>query len=103
MKKYVLPEGAVLEDFSFKCMQKKFPGKCPCYVEGGPCHDMLPEELNCFFCFCPEYDVSCEEGGCKIGSKKGKWFFSDKLPRGKIWDCSDCVYPHRVEVVERYF
>ncbi|MDP6641383.1 MAG: cysteine-rich small domain-containing protein [Nitrososphaerales archaeon] len=91
-----------INDFSFENMRKKFPDKCPCYIENKPCHDMDPEELNCLLCYCPEYDQSKKEGGCKIDSKEGKWFFSDKLPSGKIWDCSSCNYPHKRENVEKY-
>ena len=91
-----------IEDFSFENRRKKFPNECPCYIENKPCHNMSPKELNCFLCFCPEYDTSKEEGGCKINSKDGKWFFSDKLPKGKIWDCSDCIYPHKKEIVRKY-
>lgn len=87
----------IIEEFDFEKQKIKNPGKCPCYLNG-KCHDI--QDLNCFLCFCPEYDNSKEEGGCKIGSEKGKWFFNEKLPKGKIWDCSDCDYPHRKEVVE---
>jgi len=89
-----------LEIFSFKNMSEKFPDFCPCYSYKKQCHKMEAEKLNCFFCFCPEYDNSKEEGGCKRNSDKGKWFFNEKLPYGKVWDCSDCTWPHEKENAE---
>jgi len=88
----------VLEIFSFENMQRKYPDFCLCCKKNKPCHDM--ENMNCFFCFCPEYDNSKEEGGCKRNSEKGKWFVNENLAKGKIWDCSDCDYPHRKENCE---
>jgi len=61
---------AMLEIFSFDSMCEKFPDFCPCYKDKKPCHDIEGSELNCFFCFCPEYDNSVEEGGCKRSSKR---------------------------------
>jgi Zn-finger protein len=90
-----------LNIFSFENMSKKHPDFCACYNDGKPCHKI--KGLNCFFCFCPEYDNSKEEGGCKRKSKEGKWFFNEKLPNGKIWDCSDCDYPHKIENAEKMF
>ncbi|MAG11065.1 hypothetical protein CMI44_02020 [Candidatus Pacearchaeota archaeon] len=86
----------IINEFRFENQKKKNPKKCSCYRED-KCHNI--EQLNCFLCYCPEYDNSVESGGCKINSIKGKWFVSgDK----KIWDCSDCDYAHRREVVEKY-
>ena len=86
----------VIEEFDFENQKEKNPDRCPCY-KNKKCHEV--EELNCFLCYCPEYDNSLEEGGCKISSQKGKWFVKgDK----KIWDCSDCEHPHKKEIVEKY-
>ncbi len=62
---------------------------CPYY----PCHK-LPERqnaLNCFFCFCPFYPC-----GGKLGS--GRWI---KNKGEKCFDCSECNFIHRNEVVSR--
>lgn len=89
----------VIEEFDFENQKKKNPEKCVCYSEG-KCHDV--ENLNCFLCYCPEYDNSITEEGCRINSSKGKWLFDKKLAAGKIWDCSDCDYPHQKKVVEEF-
>ena len=91
----------IIKEFNFVNRKNKHPHDCPCYI-GKPCHNIPPEKLNCFLCYCPEYKSELEEGGCKINNPNGKWLFNEKLPKGKIWDCSDCDYPHRKEVVEKY-
>ncbi|MGC8764799.1 MAG: cysteine-rich small domain-containing protein [Brevinematia bacterium] len=55
-----------------------------------PCHKIPygQAELNCFFCFCPFYPCNG-----KLGS--GRW-----TPEG-IYDCSDCNFIHRNDVVLR--
>ena len=89
----------IVEEFDFENQKKKNPEKCPCYSKE-KCHEI--SELNCFLCYCPEYDNTKKEGGCRRGSEKGKWLFNEKLPAGKIWDCSNCSYPHKKEIVEKY-
>lgn len=91
----------IIREFNYKTRKQKYPNACPCYT-GKICHNLPPEKLNCFLCYCPEYKSESEIGGCKINSQKGKWFFDDKLVLGKIWDCSNCDYPHREKVVEKY-
>jgi dUTP pyrophosphatase len=88
----------IIKEFNFLNRKNKHPNECPCYKDK-PCHN-LPE-LNCFLCYCPEYKSKIE-GGCKINNPNGKWLFNEKLPKGKIWDCSNCDYPHREEIVEKY-
>jgi len=92
----------IISEFNFENRKSKYPEACPCYIQNKPCHDLDGKEMNCFLCYCPEYDNSREEGGCKINSAKGKWFFNDKLPKGKIWDCSDCEIPHKEETVKKH-
>ncbi len=90
----------ILEEFRYKNRSKAYPDACPLYKKGALCHKM--KNLNCFLCYCPNYLSGKPEGGCKIKSKKGKWFYSGELPKGKIWDCSDCVYPHDEKTVEKH-
>ena len=91
----------ILDDFDFRKRKETHPLECPCYTSNG-CHDS--GNLNCFLCYCPEYNHNILGGGCKIGNPqgKGKWLFNSHLPEGKIWDCSDCTYPHSKEIAERY-
>ncbi|MBU2053262.1 MAG: hypothetical protein KJ721_03395 [Nanoarchaeota archaeon] len=91
----------IISEFRFNNRKLKQPKECPCYEQNKPCHN-VDGELNCFLCYCPEYDNSKSEGGCKINSQKGKWYFHDKLPKGKIWDCSDCDNPHREETIRKH-
>lgn len=94
----------ILKQTSFKKLKNSGEKYCPCYFQES-CHPEIPEEeLNCLFCYCPEYDNSVEEGGCKLENPlgKGKWFFHDNLSQGKVWDCSDCEWPHRKENVKNY-
>ncbi|MBR9701745.1 hypothetical protein GOV13_02380 [Candidatus Pacearchaeota archaeon] len=88
----------IISEFKFSNRKLKHPKECPCYLENKPCHN-VGGELNCFLCYCPEYDNSKEEGGCKINSKKGKWHVHEN---GKIWDCSDCDHPHKEETVRKH-
>lgn len=94
----------IIKKFNFSKRSKEHPEECPCYTTE-PCHDMDEEELNCFLCYCPEYDKSKPEGGCKLNNPEGKGFFFGR-PGNKIseeiWDCSNCTYPNREETVEKY-
>lgn len=94
----------ILSDFSFENRRKKHSEECPCYQQNKPCHNIPIKELNCFLCYCPNYDTERAEGGCKIGNPedKGKWFYHACHEKGRIWDCSDCGYPNRKEVVKKY-
>lgn len=95
-----------LREFDFEVRSKTHPKECSCYETGIPCHSDIPkEELNCFYCICPEYDNDSEVGGCNLDNPlgKGKWYYDKNLPQGKIWDCSDCNWPHRKENVKAYF
>ncbi|MCW8965278.1 MAG: cysteine-rich small domain-containing protein [Candidatus Pacearchaeota archaeon] len=91
----------IIKEFNFLNRQKSHPNECPCYT-GKICHNINPKKLNCFLCYCPEYKTNKIEGGCKINSPKGKWLTNKKLPKGKIWDCSNCNYPHHEEIVKKY-
>lgn len=86
----------ILDEFDFENRKEKNKFECPCY-RGEKCHEI--EDLNCFLCYCPEYDNSLEEGGCRINNPKGKFFEKDGT---KIWDCSDCEHPHKRETAEKY-
>ncbi|MEI6970357.1 MAG: cysteine-rich small domain-containing protein [bacterium] len=93
----------IVQATNFINFKKIMPDGCPCNKPGSRlCHQLPEDELNCLFCYCPEYQREREEGGCGITNPRGKWFFNDALPKGKIWDCSDCDYPQRPETVRNY-
>ena len=76
--------------------------RSPCY-NGARCHNGLDDyHLICLLCICPEYNRTIDEGGCNLNSPNGKWFYNTNLPKGKIWDCSDCKLPHTEKFVRSY-
>ena len=56
-----------------------------------PCHY---RGQNCSFCYCPFYPCNDTDLGRFIDSKRGN---------DKVWDCSQCLFNHRNEVVEHAF
>ena len=56
-----------------------------------PCHY---KGQNCSFCYCPFYPCNDTDLGTSKASKRGN---------GDIWDCSQCLFNHRNEVVEYSF
>ena len=91
----------IIEQTSFKIRSKKYPYECPYYQTKKSCHPEI-KDLNCFLCACPNYESSKLEGACKIQSKKGKFVYHQNLPKGKVWDCSDCTINHSQKEVEKY-
>lgn len=89
----------IINEFRFNKRREEHPEECPCNSLG-PCHNI--EDLNCFFCYCPWYENETAEGGCKIGNPlgKGKWFDKEYDGTEKIWDCSECVYPHKEKTIK---
>jgi Zn-finger protein len=89
----------LLDEFNYEKRRLEHPDECPCNGSS-PCHDI--KDLNCLFCYCPNYNTEDIEGGCKIGNPEGAgyWFEHEGLPKGKVWDCSNCAYPHRTENVK---
>jgi Zn-finger protein len=89
----------ILKEFNFQNRRYEHLDECPCNGSS-PCHDI--KDLNCLLCYCPWYDNSNPEGGCKIENplKKGKWFYREGNEiSDKVWDCSDCIYPHQEKIV----
>jgi Zn-finger protein len=83
----------ILGDHDFKKRKKSNPESCICYQQDKKCHNI--EELNCFFCYCPEYNRSVEGGSCKRESPNAKYI--NNKDGGKILDCSGCDFPHKKE------
>jgi Zn-finger protein len=99
----LIPENIsrIIIETSFAVRSKKHSEKCPYYSTGSSCHPEI-QELNCFLCACPNYESDKLIGGCKINSKKGKFYEHQSLPEGKIWDCSDCSINHRPSEIRNY-
>lgn len=76
-------------------------GGCSCYIEGRQCHPEV-EDLNCLLCACPNYDTSSPEGSCKGSISKGNVYYNEKIPGGKVWDCSSCNFGHDPKYVARW-
>ncbi len=94
-----IPE--IINETSFKTRSKKHPNKCPYYSKGESCHPEI-KDLNCMLCACPNYMSKTEIGGCKINSRFGKFHNHPSLPKGKVWDCSDCNKYHSPQSVEKF-
>lgn len=89
----------VINYFTYNSMQKNEPDYCPLYKENKKCHTM--ENLNCYFCACPEFRL--EKGlhvksSCAINSKYGS---TCKVKNEVHQDCSDCIIPHKIEYIKR--
>ncbi len=82
----------IISMWDFDKQKKANPNGCICYEQDKKCHNI--ENLNCFFCYCPNYDRTVKEGKCKINSSKAKYIDNHE---GKILDCSDCDFPHTKE------
>ena len=85
----------LIEENNFEKRGISHSDECICYQQNKPCHNI--ENLNCLFCFCPNYDLSFKEGKCKINSPKRK-YIENHL--GRILDCSDCDFPHKIDNVK---
>ena len=90
----------IIEHTSYDIRSLEHPDRCSYYSSGEKCHDL--EDLNCFLCACPNYQSGKLEGGCEINSNNGKWHHHKNLPKGFVWDCTDCQTNHGPEEVKHY-
>lgn len=59
-----------------------------------PCHKDLED---CTFCYCPYYP-------CEDFSSGGRYLtIYDGTGKHKIWDCTQCVLPHKKEFVDEIY
>lgn len=97
----------ITKKFSFKNMQTEYPEFCPMFTKDKPCHEMPPEELNCYNCYCPDYklEITFDEeknlyklGICSIKSKFGFYKLTktrNENPKNYlILNCINCKIPH---------
>jgi len=85
-----IPE--IIQATNFQERSKRQPDECPYYQQGKPCHPI--PNLNCLLCACPNYNSNSEMGACRINSPQGKYHYHENLPKGKVWDCSNCQNNH---------
>jgi Zn-finger protein len=113
----------VAESFRFKNRKKKHPEEYEdCCKTGEFCHvqnggyinnnfgtspnskfkqefadDGNSEDVYCLLCSCNNYEVKNEKGGCKSKNpcRAGRFYDRTKFGLPEIWDCSDCLFPHR--------
>lgn len=91
----------IIKETSFENRSKKYKNKCPYYKLEYSCHQEI-KNLNCMLCACPEYNSDSDVGGCNINSGNGRWTYHEKLPKGKVWDCSYCNKFHSPKEVEEF-
>ena len=90
----------IVDFMSFRKRSKR-EGDCPYYLRKAGCHPEI-KDLNCFLCACPQYLSEKQEGGCRVESKRGKFYEHPCLPEGRVWDCSECRAYHHPKSVESY-
>lgn len=98
----------IVEYFDYENMKLYEKDFCPLYSEDKKCHNM--NELNCYFCACPNFRF-CDDGvqkndgstlysDCSIKSKDGQQGnFNGKIHQ----DCSGCTVPHSKEYIQELF
>ncbi len=103
-----LNDDELIEYFRFDNMVKNEPDFCPLYEKNKKCHDN--EELNCYFCACPNFRFK-DEGfkkieertlfsTCGIDSKDGSQYISDTAIHQ---NCAGCFVPHSEAYIKKYF
>ena len=97
----------IIEKFSFRHMQAENTDSCCMFANNKVCHSMNIDELNCFGCYCPNYDLEIaydksvelyKLGKCNINSKFGIYkqtgTKSDLPKEYLVPNCSNCTIPH---------
>jgi len=104
-----------ISEYDYNTRRVNLPNWCPLYAKNTPCHTMKNmERFNCLECYCLYYDTDNVEGGCLTNNFdnpddklrnmiKGKWHYHPNFPTGRIWDCSDCTFPHDKNNLTKYF
>ncbi len=103
-----LSDNELIKYFRFDNMVKHEPDFCPLYAKNKKCHDN--EELNCYFCACPNFRFK-DEGfetieertlfsTCNIDSKDGSQYISDTAIHQ---NCAGCFVPHSEAYIKKHF
>ena len=93
-----LSDDELIDYFDFDNMVKHEIDFCPLYKDNKKCHDI--EELNCYFCACPNFRVDSKKSFCNIDSKDGGTIKTKDFIHQ---DCSKCSVPHSKEYVRKHF
>jgi len=89
----------IIKYFRFENMVKNEKDFCPLYKDNKKCHDL--ENLNCYFCGCPNFRLNEIKSFCDINSKDGGTI---KSKDGFIHqDCSKCTVPHHEKYIVKHF
>ncbi len=101
-----MSEDEILEYFLYPNMSKKEPDFCILYSRDEVCHSLPREQLNCFGCYCPYFEMivwndgmNDIKGRCAIGSEYMTIFTASNGEH--ILDCSNCWFPHREEEIRK--
>jgi len=103
-----LNDDELIKYFRFDNMVKEEADFCPLYAKNKKCHDN--EELNCYFCACPNFRFK-DEGfetieertlfsTCGIDSKDGSQYISDTAIHQ---NCAGCFVPHSEAYIKKHF
>lgn len=97
----------IIKNFSFKTMQEECANSCYMLKKNKVCHNMETTELNCFGCYCPNYQIEVlydndlqkyKVGKCKINSKFGVYKLSKTRTKPSkeylVLNCTNCTIPH---------
>lgn len=94
-----LSKEEIIDYFAYDNLKVKEPGFCPLFAKNQKCHDM--EDLNCYFCGCPNFRFYKDESWCAIDSKDGE---QKRGKKGNLYqDCSGCIVPHQKGFIEKNF
>lgn len=99
-----LSEEEIIAYFLYPNISRKEPNFCILYENNEVCHSLPREELNCFGCYCPYFEMIVWNDGerdiigrCKMGSEYMTIFSADSGEH--LLDCSNCWFPHKTEEV----
>ncbi len=100
--------------FIFNYLKDRYPDFCYLYRQNRTCHPLNGDELYCYHCACPHYDLKDSPvitgdnlfiGQCKIKSKNHKYVKHKGIHSEKqkvyILSCEDCLIPHTLSFVQQ--
>lgn len=104
-----LTKDELIEYFDFDNMKQKHPEFCPLYVDNKKCHDV--EHLNCYFCACMHFRFDDNGIDNKSTNKRVYSYCSIESKNSSIFenaesihnDCSQCIVPHKIHAIKKYF